>query len=218
MYQFFLRISNTPTESWGGVLVTNSGHPSCSLLRQDSLPLATQWVSSRFPQHKVISEFVLGWQWWQDVPNRVLFEGYSCHYLFLIKCLLQTRYHMGWWVPPHPARAKRDPAQMTLDGDAPGGASSQRRLWCLSGWQCDFQLFSVMPQRHFKCLSDANQWGQADFGLFICSFGKLKIQPLWNISWEFRSTLAWGEGQEIGTGIPWSLELNGTSGPTMLQT
>lgn len=86
-------------------------------------------------------------------------KGYSCHYLFLVKCLLQTRHHMGWWVPPHPARAKRDPAQMTLDGDAPGGGSSQRRLWCISGWQCDFQLFSPMPQRHFKCLSDANPVG-----------------------------------------------------------
>lgn len=78
-------------------------------------------------------------------------KGYSCHYLFLVKCLLQTRYHMGWWVPPHPARAKREPAQMTLDGDAPGGGSSQRRLWCISGWLwfsavlCDasetFQMF-----------------------------------------------------------------------------
>ena len=50
------------------------------------------------------------------------------------------------------------------------------------------------------------QWGQADFGLFICSFGKLNIQPPWNISWEFKSALAWGEGQEIRSRhalVPW---------------
>lgn len=64
-----------------------------------------------------------------DVRNGVLFvgeEGLYYHYFFLVKCLLQTRGHMGWRAPPHPARAQHDCAWTMLNGDAPWGGSSQR--------------------------------------------------------------------------------------------
>lgn len=52
-------------------------------------------------------------------------KGYYCHYFFLVKCLLQTRCHMGWRalpILPGPSTT----AWMMLHGDAPGWPASER--------------------------------------------------------------------------------------------
>lgn len=53
-------------------------------------------------------------------------RGYDSHDFFLIKCLLQTRCHMGWYVSFHPARAKSDCALTKPTGDSPWGGSGQQ--------------------------------------------------------------------------------------------
>ena len=83
-------------------------------------------------------------------------KGHYCHYFFLVKCLLQTRCHMGGRAPPLPAGPSTTVRGRCWMEMLPGVAQASERLWCTLGWQRDLQPFSAMPQSHFKSLSDAN--------------------------------------------------------------
>lgn len=158
---FFPCASSTPTERAGAGV---PGLPNVHSLGKLSSFLASKWrASSGFLQHRVTPGFVSWWSWRQmSLTEYCLWvkRGYYCHYFFLIKCLPQSRCHMGWYVSAHPARPERDSARTKLHGGSPEeGAPASEQLGCISGWQCDFQLLSVTPQSYFKSLSDTNPVG-----------------------------------------------------------
>lgn len=203
--RFFSVLATHPQRVGVGVLVTVSSRLSCFPLRQDILPFATKWASSNFPQHKVI-EFASMVIMVTDVPNWVPFVGEEGLVLSLFishQVLPANEVPYGvvtdfpscqgqaWFCMDHTewgcSQGWLKPAN-SFDAFRADNVISSYPLWC--------------PRATSNLCQMPTQWGQADFGLFMCSCGKLKIQSSRNVFWEFRSTLASVEGQERRNGHP----------------
>lgn len=139
-------------------------------------------------------------------------SGYHCHHFFLMKCLLQTRCHMGWGVSSHPASTKHDSAWTKLNGDSPWGGSSQQIAlmhFKLTMWFSAVLCDASEPLRIFiRCQPSGDKLTLVS--LFL-PLGSSKFNPPGIFS--ENSNLYWhaGKGKRQGAGIWQFLELNRAS-------